>query len=89
MAYSHDEETEIVRKAMLLETAIAIEKVDLADLKSEEFDRFPDYETVFQDKRPVAPQRETCTVAKVDDLPIPKPPKCDYTLKQHCIKQPF
>lgn len=89
MAYSHDEETEIVRKAMLLETAIAIEKVDLADLKSEEFDRFPDYETVFQDKRPVAPQRETCTVAKVDDLPIPKPPKCDYTLKQHCIKQPY
>ena len=74
---------------MLLETAIAIEKVDLADLKSEEFDRFPDYETVFQDKRPVAPQRETCTVAKVDDLPIPKPPKCDYAFKQHCIKQPY
>ena len=74
---------------MLLETAIAIEKVDLADLKSEVFDRFPDYETVFQDKRPIAPQRETCTVAKVDDLPIPKPPKCDYTLKQHCIKQPY
>lgn len=89
MAYSHDEETETVRNAMLLETAIAIEKVDLADLKSEEFDRFPDYTTVFQDERPVAPQRETCTVAKVDDLPIPKPPKCDYTLKQHCINQPY
>ena len=53
--YTHDEQVEIVRKALSLETAIKVEQANVELIKSQEFDRFPSYAEAFPDRPPMIP----------------------------------
>ena len=86
---SHEEQVEVVRKAFVLETAIAVEHAEIELVKDQTFDQFPAYETVFPDKPPVKPQRIVNEAPSPVDAVIPKPPNAAYTFGDHLKGQPL
>jgi len=86
---SQEEQVEVVRKAFVLETAIAIERAEVELVKDQSFDQFPAYETVFPDKPPTKPQRVICQTPKPVDATVPKPPKATYGFMDHLKGQPL
>lgn len=77
MAYTQEEQVEIVHKALMLETAIHVEKNDVQLLKGQRFDRFPSYAEAFRDVPPEKPQRQTVAKPEAIEPDIPEPPEAE------------
>ena len=80
MAFTQEEEVEIIRKAISLTAAIQTEEEAVDALKHAVFDTFPKYEDVFPTKAPKKPvKKHVDTPAKVQPT-LPPPPKPDLSL---------
>ena len=86
---TQEEQVEVVRKAFVLETALAVERADVELVKDQVFDRFPTYEEVFSDKLPKKPQQRVAQVPVPVSASIPEPPKSAYGLADHLKGQPL
>ena len=89
MAYTQEEQVEIVHKALMLETAIHVEKNDVQLLKGQRFDRFPSYAEAFRDVPPEKPQRQTVAKPEAIEPDIPEPPEAGYSFSTHLKRRPY
>ena len=89
MAFTHDEQVEIVRKAFALETAIKVENANVELIRSQVFDRFPTYADVFPGTPPIKPQRIIYQRPAPLEPVIPEPPKAKYPFWKHLVQRPY
>ena len=87
--FAHEEQVEIVRKAFVLETAIAVERAESELVRGQEFERFPAYGSVFAERPPSKPRRATCQAPEPIEAAIPQPPRTAYGMADHLKGQPL
>lgn len=85
-AYTQEQETEIVRDAMMLTTAIETEEQQIYDLKRQTFKDLQSFPAFFSEKPPLAPRRQVLALPAPVQPVIPAPPKVEYTFREHFQK---